>query len=334
MGGSSWSSTTYNSLQHHRSVSGVSAFLYNDDILAGMPYHQRSVHEEMDPKKFKNGIRESRDSDAHPNSKAIAVFFDETGSMGGTPRILQKKLGQLMSLLVEKGYVTDPQIMFGAVGDAYSDNAPIQAGQFESGIEMDSDLGKLYLEGMGGGQEHESYGLVHYLIGNHTSIDCYEKRGEKGYLFTIGDENPYEKISKNHIKEHIGDNLETDISLAEAIEKTKEKYNVFHIIPNEPGASTYVGRDDIKKHWNKYLGENVLLLDTTEAICETIALTIGLLEGTIDLEDGMEHLKQLGVDDRIVRSASQAVATLKVDSKAVVTGTLPTGTTEVGVQEL
>lgn len=98
--------------------------------------------------------RESRDSAEHPNSLAIGVMFDVTGSMGSVPRTLQTKLGRLMRLLVEKGYVAHPQVLFGAIGDADSDRVPLQVGQFESGApgDQDDDLGKIYLEGGGGGQ--------------------------------------------------------------------------------------------------------------------------------------------------------------------------------------
>lgn len=36
-------------------------------------------------------VRESRDADAHPNSPAVSVLFDVTGSMGRVPRVLQTK---------------------------------------------------------------------------------------------------------------------------------------------------------------------------------------------------------------------------------------------------
>ena len=85
-------------------------------------------------------------------STPIAVLFDVTGSMGGVPRVLQTKLPQLLGLLLRKGYATDPQILFGAIGDATCDRVPLQVGQFESDNRMDDDLGRIVLEGGGGGQ--------------------------------------------------------------------------------------------------------------------------------------------------------------------------------------
>jgi hypothetical protein len=105
---------------------------------------------------FQVTMRESRDCAEHPRSLAIAVLFDVTGSMGAVPRVLQAKLPQLLGLLLRKGYAADPQIMFGAIGDASCDGAPLQVGQFESDNRMDDDLGRILLEG-GGGQKTESY---------------------------------------------------------------------------------------------------------------------------------------------------------------------------------
>src|SRR3712207_3635468 len=197
MGYSNWSDAAYQSRQNHRRKTKQTAFTYDQHVHAtGVA----RVHDEMNPR----GVtRESRDSDQHPDSVAIAVIFDVTGSMGTVPRVLQTKLGALMRLLIQRGYVEHPQVLFGAVGDAYCDAVPLQIGQFEAGLEMDDDLSKIYLEGGGGGQVHETYELAIYFMARHTAIDCYERRGRKGYLFTIGDEKPYAVVRRQHVLDHI-----------------------------------------------------------------------------------------------------------------------------------
>lgn len=69
---------------------------------------------------------------------------------------------------------------------------------------MDDDLGKILLEGGGGGQMRESYELAMYFMARHTSIDCFEKRGKRGYLFMIGDELAYPKAKRREIAKVIG----------------------------------------------------------------------------------------------------------------------------------
>ena len=122
------------------------------------------------------------------------MLFDVTGSMRTVPRVLQTKLPQLLGLLLRKGYASDPQIMFGAIGDATCDRVPLQVGQFESDNRMDDDLGRIVLEGGGGGQMTESYELAMYFMARHTVTDCCEKRGRRGYLFIIGDELAYPQV--------------------------------------------------------------------------------------------------------------------------------------------
>ena len=46
--------------------------------------------------------------------------------------------------------------------------------------------------------------------------------------------------------------------------------------------------------WHNLLGRNVLELDNLAAVCETIALTVGLGEQAIDLQEGLEDLADLG----------------------------------------
>src|SRR5216684_1918399 len=136
-----------------------------------------------------------------------------------------------MGLLILKGYLEHPQILIGAIGDATCDLAPLQVGQFESGIEIEEDLGKLYLEGGGGGQVTESYELAMYFMARHTALDCFEKRGKRGYLFVIGDEAPYPQVKRHEVKHYIGDKLPTDIPIAEMIAELQRTYDVYYVIP-------------------------------------------------------------------------------------------------------
>jgi hypothetical protein len=106
--------------------------------------------------------RESRDSATHPNSLAIALALDVTGSMGAIPVLMATKLlPQFMKILLDVR-IPDPQVLFLAVGDAHCDKAPLQVGQFESSAElMDQWLTWTYLEGGGGDYTDRSHLIVH-----------------------------------------------------------------------------------------------------------------------------------------------------------------------------
>lgn len=315
MGYSNWSNKAFKSRQTQRKKGNQTAFTYDKHVRST---GQVKIHDQMNPY---GKTRESRDSVAHPDSLAIAVLFDVTGSMGTVPRVLQTKLGALMRLLIQKGYVDDPQVLFGAVGDAYTDRVPLQIGQFESGLEMDDDLGRIFLEGGGGGQVHETYELGVYFMAHHTTIDCYDKRGKKGYLFTIGDEKPYEVVRKQHVQQHIGGRLERDVGTDEVVAAVLQKYEYFHIIPT----NTYHGqKTEVQQTWRDLLGERVLILNDESAVCETIAMTIGLCEGKIDdLFIGVDDLVSAGYSASAAKTASTALKPYAANRPALAQGVLP-----------
>ena len=58
------------------------------------------------------------------------------------------------------------------------------------------------------------------------------------------------------------------------------------------------------------VGQNVLELDDPEAVCETIALAIGLSEGVIDVDEGAAHLTEMNAPMTAVCAAQSAVANL------------------------
>jgi hypothetical protein len=300
MGSTHWSDDHYRERAASRAKSGKDAFEHNSDIRAGRV--QSGTHQKMNPRGVI--VRESRDSEAHPESHAVAVLFDVTGSMQSVPRVLQANLPRLMNLLIRKGYLEHPQIMVGAIGDATCDNAPLQIGQFESGIEIEEDLGKLYLEGGGGGHITESYELAMYFMAWHTAIDCYEKRGKKGYLFIIGDEAPYPVVKRKEIQSVIGDGIQDDIPLPDVIAKLQQRYDVYYIIPK---MTHHWGNEDIRRRWVDLLGQNVLKLEDPAGICELIASVIGLTEGKVDWMGVTSDLAEAGASESVTQAVGESV---------------------------
>ncbi|NUR60526.1 MAG: hypothetical protein HOV87_17965, partial [Catenulispora sp.] len=61
--------------------------------------------------------------------------------------------------------------------------------------------------------------------------------------------------------------------------------------------------------WRALLGQNVIQLDDLDAVCETIALTIGLAEDRIDLDTGLADLREVG--SRAGRSVERALGGLQ-----------------------
>ncbi|MGC4894463.1 hypothetical protein [Micromonospora sp. DT31] len=313
MGSGIWSTNVYDAADRYRRRTGRSAFSYSDS-------GARTVHPALDPR---DAVRESRDSAEHPQSTPIAVLFDVTGSMGHVPRVLQSKLPQLLGLLLRQGYARDPQVMFGAIGDATCDRVPLQVGQFESDNRMDDDLGQIVLEGGGGGQMMESYELALYFMARHTVTDSWSKRGRRGYLFIIGDELAYPAVKTAEVARLIGDGLGEDMPVRQIVDEVTARWDTYYLLP---AGSHYAGNRKILDFWRGLLGQNAVELDDLDAVCETIALTVGLGEQAIDLEAGLRDLDRAG--STAGRTVSKALAPLDSGRRAV--ATLPFTPTEGG----
>ena len=274
--GPRWSTDSYVNTRSLRAASGASAFAYHDAVSKQVA-SDRKIHPSLDPKNIKN-VRESRDSTTCPESLAIIVGLDITGSMRDNPKVVQQKLPILMDGLVQSGFVTDPHVMISAFGDAYSDRAVLQTGQFEVGNEIENDVGNLWMEGGGGGSDEESSELLLWFAAHKTAIDCVEKRNKKGYLFIISDEMAYRDIPKSVLEAVFGDNaLEaTDTTLDEVLQLAKEKFNIFYVLPKD---SAHFGDRQVHGFWKSRLGSNFVRLHNISCVNELIVSIIAKQEG-------------------------------------------------------
>jgi hypothetical protein len=214
----------------------------------------RVIHESMDPRGI--AFRESRDSEPHPKTVPIILGLDETGSMGSIPaELIANGLPTLMSTLIQRG-VPDASLLFLGIGDHETDKAPLQVGQFESGdAELDMWLTRTYLEHNGGGNAGESYLLAWYFAAYHTRHDAWEKRQQKGFLFTVGDEPCLQSLPMNAVKEIMGTNAQGQATYtAEDLLRAAQKhYNVFHIHVQHNGRTPH-------PWYTEHLGQNHIIL--------------------------------------------------------------------------
>lgn len=238
-------------------------------------FKQRSINNAMNP----HGIvvRESRDSDEHPNVVSIILALDVTGSMGSIPHFLVKEgLPNIMSNLISGG-IKDPQLLFLAIGDHECDESPLQVAQFESNDELlDKWLTDVYLEGGGGGNAGESYLLAWYFAGYHTVIDSFEKRNKKGFLFTIGDEPTLKLIPKNVLKEMMGDGQYNTFSASDLLEKAMQKYNCYHLHIKQTNAGS---RQETIDGWKQLMGDNLIIVENKNDVAKIIQDVVIKVEG-------------------------------------------------------
>lgn len=267
-------------------------------------FSQRDCHPLMNPKGVK--VRESRDSSDHPDTHPVVFALDVTGSMGDIPRLMAtRELPGFMRVL-QQCRVPDPQLMFMAVGDATSDRAPLQVGQFESTAElMDQWLTWSYLEGHGGGTGQESYELALYFLAEHTELDSVLKRNKRGYLFMTGDETPYPLLSRHIVEAVTGDRLDEDLKVEEIVAELQKTFVPFFVIPTE---KRRLKCEDV---WRDLIGDHVLVMSAPEDICYVSAGAMLLCEGIAkDLDEVGRAFANAGLPPERRKPATAALKRL------------------------
>lgn len=235
---------------------------------------KREIHEQMNP--FGINFRESRDSQLHPSAIPVQLYLDVTGSMGQIPHeMIKDGLPKLMGSLIQNG-VPDVALMFGAIGDHECDNYPLQVAQFESGdAELDMWLTRTYLEGGGGGNGGESYLLAWYFAANHIQTDAFQKRGKKGYVFTIGDEPNLKNLPVSALKNIMGSSAvgQSVYSSSELLAAAQKQNHVYHIHINHGSSNS------VESGWREMLGKNLITVSDYKTISRVISDIILAEEG-------------------------------------------------------
>lgn len=242
-------------------------------------YKSRIMEATLNP--FGVKLRESRDSADNPQSTPLIVAIDVTGSMGILADVIAREgLGILFNSIIQHKPISDPHVMFMAVGDANYDSAPLQVSQFEADNRIVEQLTQIYLEHGGGGNSFESYNLPWYFASFHTEHDSIQKRGKKGYLFTVGDEEAPADLTIEQIKRVCDDDLQNKLSSKEMLQLAQEKYHVFHIIIEEGDyMQSVAARKRVINSWQKLFGQHVIMLSDHKRLAETIVSTILVAEG-------------------------------------------------------
>lgn len=232
-------------------------------------YRSKRLNKTLDPKDV--DIRESRDSEDNPLSRAIIVGLDVTGSMGPVLESMARTgLQALVEGIYDKKPVSDPHVMIMGIGDVICDESPLQITQFEADIRIAQQLEQLYLERGGGGNDCESYILPWYFANSHTSIDCFEKRGIKGFLFTVGDECPPSNLTSSQIERVLGYKPQFDeISAEDLFNAVSEKYEVYHLMV-EQGSFYRANGNTVKDRWTKLIGQRAIPLSDHSKMGEVI----------------------------------------------------------------
>ncbi len=267
MGSGNWSTSAYSDYTYTTKGVSLDHFSTSTSYTAQSLFKARRLSPVLDPK---NIMRECRDSEEHPNTLPVILALDVTGSMGQAAVNVAQKLNQIMTDLYADESIQDIEFCIMGIGDFYCDDVPLQVSQFESDIRIAEQLDKIYFEGGGGPNMFESYTAAWKFAVTQTDLDCW-KRGKRGIIITMGDEqiNPY--IPEEQYRNVTGiscDKIDTD----DLFEKTKDKYDVYHLIVNHYGdtrdARTYI--DSVYDSWKQVISDSKVSIVKVDEIKDKI----------------------------------------------------------------
>ena len=294
-------SDSYSSFKKTRNISNQSSF---SDI-----YKSTKTKSDYLPK---NVIRESRDSDKHPNSTAVIFGIDSTGSMSRIYEEVAKRFETAVVEVFERLPVPDPQIMFAAIDDVQAkyNIDPLQVTQFEVDNKIAEQLFDLYYTGCGCCNGFESYQLIWYFASRHTSIDCYEKRKKKGILITVGDDGYQPKLLADDIKNIFGDTDVHDMSAKELLDEVNKKYEVYHICLEQGGSY----RESDYEEWKKLIGSHALKLSDYQKLPELLVSILEVYGGksVTDVANTWDGSTSVVIRDTLGELANQSVGSGKM----------------------
>ena len=289
MGGGSWTRDAYKTYSIHTKSAEIdkdTGYLRTDMSNQEM-FKARGLDEALNPYKV---IRECVDSEEHLNTIPIILGLDVTGSMGQASVEVAKRLGAIMTKLY--GELTDVEFMIMGIGDLSYDHAPIQASQFESDIRIAEQLDKVYFEFGGGGNYYESYTAAWYFGLNHCRLDCW-KRGKKGIIITIGDEqcNPY--LPKSALSKVTGDTLQADVETEQLYRDVCEKFDVYHL---DIKHTDYSNDEAVYESWENILGQNFIKsnldkidTDITNVILDAVKNDNGVIDTNVVADNNIQR---------------------------------------------
>lgn len=199
----------------------------------------------------------------------LVIWCDVTGSMGEWPAVIFSKLPYLE--IEAKTYLGDDlEIAFGAVGDAFNDQLPLQMRKFASGLALKDRMLELVIEGKGGGGMQESYELAALYAAHHIEMP----RAIKPVLIMIGDEMPYDSIAPDMAQTIAGVPLKGTLTTKKVFAELMRKFSVYVIRkPYHASSDNRMSAEDteIRAAWVNLVGAGrVVDLPVPERVVDVI----------------------------------------------------------------
>jgi hypothetical protein len=109
--------------------------------------------------------------------------------------------------------------------------------------------------------------------------DCDAIReGRKGFLFTVGDEEPQKLLRAAHVQRFFGDAVQRDMSADELVSLVERGWVYFHLMVAE-GSYMRSRPEAVKQAWTDLLGQRALSLTDHTRMAEVIISAIEVAAG-------------------------------------------------------
>jgi len=249
----------------------------------------------------------------------VEVRLDTTGSMGGNVDIALRVLPDTYTLCSSVLPECDLQIAIGIFGDVL-DMFVLCRPQFEMDARKIVEQLTLMVPERAGGDHTEDpqYGLfgAAYLTATYL-----ERLGQKGYDFTVSDEDGREWLGEDQLIRVFGNEIfDKVLENGHQINRhhlptTKEV--VQDLLKRAHAFFLQVGDNSlVTKSWVEVFGANrVIALPSTELLPLVQAVIIGLTEGTLGLGQVASFLTEQGVSQSDARQITRSVANIPIGAQ-------------------
>jgi len=277
------------------SSSTINNNTYTYSTRANQLLSRDQIHNDLNPKIYQTTQLKSI------GRTPIVFALDVTGSMGDWVKIIYDKFPMFYGQINQQEYAYDPTVSFCAIGDSYCSKVPLQISTFASGIEIDSNITKIFLEGGGGGNLRESYELAAYFY----QEKCQLANHEFPFLFITGDEAFFNEITAKNVQKVLGDKINENMDSREVFKALKDKFNIFHLRKKFEDDNKEKG---MYRQWADTLGpERVLQVNCPKACIDVILGAIAITTGSRTLTDYIKDMTLRGQTAERIEQITKAL---------------------------
>ncbi len=253
------------------------------------------LHPDLNPKNFQDESLKSA------GRTPIVFAVDVTGSMGEWVKIIYEKFPMFYGQLNMREYAFDPTVSFCAIGDAECSKVPLQISNFSSGLDIDLNITKLFLEGGGGGNLRESYELAAYFYLEKCILNFHEFP----FLFITGDEAFFNEVTIKNVQKTFGNKISQNMNSREVFKTLKDKFNIFHLRKKFDDDNKEKG---MYRQWSDTLGhERVLQVTCPKACIDVILGAIAITTGSRTLSQYVEDMLERGQSAERIEEVTTAL---------------------------